>query len=962
MIDILKDKDEGHIANNSHPFLLSNSQNIWYIKKGAVDIFALHYKDDKIIAPRMHLARISSGKLVFGLNDIANDKIKIIAVGIPDTEVVILTRERLGELTKDEKGIQHLKLWVEEWLKIFCSELFNHITSPKDYITINEKVSIDVKPEETVCNLNETAWIYSMTGSLLWYSEAITPEILNENTFPLIPMMWVKAKEDTKFSIMSTTDCIKQGLLYKSLDIFHSYLISYIIKLHLHEKKIAIENLDHKIEYENQALNLSLHSLANIVAPEKEKIMGDTGNALLDACRLVVKSMGIAIPSHLYKKKISQELLLEEFTKSSNLMMREISLTSRNWWEEDCGPLLVFIKENDHPVALIPRDEHGYDIVDPAAGTRTEVTPLIAKQLADHGMMFFRTFPTKLISLLELIKFGFPGTIKDLLRLLIMGMLGGLLAILVPFVTEILFDKIIPGNEHSQLFQVTILLITATVAIAIFEMARSIALLRIEGRLSVSTQAAMIQRLFSLPAPFFRRYSAGDLAQRAFATDSIVQLMTGTTQTAILNGIFSIFSGIYMFFISPPLALLASVLVIISVIIFFALNYWRLTYERQFSFLQGVVLNRIYQLLTGIAKIRIAGAEVRSFVLWSKEFGNKVTATINAQRIENYLLVFNALFIIIAMMVIFSYVGFTGSTISTGKFLAFNAAFIQFSMAILDMSLAFTNSINAIPLYERAKPILQTQPEVDETKISPAALRGDIEISHIAFRYNPEAPLILKDINIKIKQGESVAIAGHSSSGKSTILRLIIGLEKPESGAIYFDGHNLNELDVQAVRRQIGIVIQNAKLMPGDIYMNIVGSTSATLDDAWEAARLAGFDNDVRAMPMGMNTLISEGAGMISGGQRQRLLIARAIVNKPKIILFDEASSALDNITQAIVSKSLQELNATRVIIAHRLSTIMNADRIFVLNEGYIVETGTYEELMKKNGYFTELAKRQLIK
>jgi ATP-binding cassette subfamily C protein len=218
----------------------------------------------------------------------------------------------------------------------------------------------------------------------------------------------------------------------------------------------------------------------------------------------------------------------------------------------------------------------------------------------------------------------------------------------------------------------------------------------------------------------------------------------------------------------------------------------------------------------------------------------------------------------------------------------------------------------------------------------------------------------LKDLSLRIRPGEYVALVGGSGSGKSTLLRLLLGFEKPESGSVFYDGHDLTSLDIREVRQQLGVVLQSSKLMPTDIYRNIIGSRNLTVNDAWEAARMAGLDRDIKNMPMGMHTVVSEGGGTFSGGQRQRLMIARALVNKPRIIFFDEATSALDNETQRVVTQSMDSMQATRIVIAHRLSTIINADRIFVLHLGELVQSGSYAELMSEGGLFAELAKRQL--
>jgi ATP-binding cassette subfamily C protein len=268
--------------------------------------------------------------------------------------------------------------------------------------------------------------------------------------------------------------------------------------------------------------------------------------------------------------------------------------------------------------------------------------------------------------------------------------------------------------------------------------------------------------------------------------------------------------------------------------------------------------------------------------------------------------------------------------------------------------------LGIVPMFERARPILECLPETSLGKGEPGELAGNIEVSHAFFRYRPDSPLVLKDLSLSVRSGEFVALVGASGCGKSTLFRLLLGFEHLESGAIHFDARDLAGLNPQSVRRQIGVVLQSGQLQTGDIFENIAGARPLTLDQAWTAARLAGLEDDIRAMPMGMHTVISEGGGGLSGGQRQRLMIARAIAFRPRILLFDEATSALDNQTQAIVSRSLETLDATRIVIAHRLSTIVRADRIFVLDAGRVVQSGTYAELIGQEGPFSKLAMRQL--
>jgi ATP-binding cassette subfamily C protein len=382
---------------------------------------------------------------------------------------------------------------------------------------------------------------------------------------------------------------------------------------------------------------------------------------------------------------------------------------------------------------------------------------------------------------------------------------------------------------------------------------------------------------------------------------------------------------------------------------------------------QGKISGMVLQFITAISKFRVSGSESRAFSVWAAQFIKQRNLSYQSERVSNYMVTFNSSYQLVTSMAIFTMLMYLMSaaneqttTMSIGSFLGFNAAFGQFLSAALQLTGTAITVLSIVPIYERTRPIFEAVPEVDESKVDPGELTGDIEISHVSFRYTPDGPLILNDLSLHIKPREFVALVGPSGTGKSTLFRLLLGFESPENGSIYYNGQDLKTLDIHEVRHQMGTVLQQGQLMPGDVFTNIVGTSPLTIDDAWEAARMAGLEEDIKQLPMGMHTVVGEGGGTFSGGQRQRLVIARAIVNKPRLLFFDEATSALDNRTQTIVSQSLERLQATRVVIAHRLSTIINADRICVIMNGQIVQQGTYQELIDQPGPFAELAKRQL--
>ena len=375
-------------------------------------------------------------------------------------------------------------------------------------------------------------------------------------------------------------------------------------------------------------------------------------------------------------------------------------------------------------------------------------------------------------------------------------------------------------------------------------------------------------------------------------------------------------------------------------------------------------MGQTVQLIKGISKLKIAGAEPRAFAAWSKDYTKQTQLELSTQKVEDLVALVNTILPTITTGILFLVAvklieQGQNTRLTLGTFVAFNAAFNTFINGTTNLSGAITDVSQIIPLWKRTKPILGTIPEVESYKADPGRLVGRININRVSFRYKKDRPLILENVSINVEPGEFIALVGSSGSGKSTLLRLLLGFETPETGSIYYDGQDLASLDVSAVRRQMGIVLQSGKITSGSIWENLASGARTTKDEAWLALSLAGFEAEVREMPMGIQTLISEGGSNLSGGQKQRLLIAKALILKPRILLFDEATSALDNKTQAVVSENLDKLKVTRIVIAHRLSTIRNADRIYVLEAGKVVQQGNFTELAAAEGWFAQLMKRQ---
>jgi NHLM bacteriocin system ABC transporter ATP-binding protein len=713
---------------------------------------------------------------------------------------------------------------------------------------------------------------------------------------------------------------------------------------------------------EMQQMQHALSEVAQVLSASETRPPAAAGNSLQAACTLVLRAsgQGLAGLKPIALTASGSERWLESFCRENQLIQRRVSLNGPAWWRHDQGALLAFRHPDQGPVALIP-DANGYVLTDPETGTTCKVDDSVAKTLMPHAVQFFPCLPGAALSFKDLMWFGLIGSRRDRLRLITFGLAGGAAGMISPIAMQVLTDSVLPSADRDELGQLITLLVITGICMTGFTFCRVLATMRIRTRLGNSVQCGVIHRLLGLPVAFFRDQEAGDLAQRAMGIDAALQTISNTVESAIFGWLFGFFSLFYLFFVDLRLALVAIALVSLQLSWALVMTYRALLIERKSATLSGRIASQVFQMLTGIAKLRAHGAERRAFSIWAGLFAQQKTLDMRIHRIGNTSATFDAGFGLTCSILLFGSVAFFLPDMHAGEFLSFSAAFAQFLGATMALGSALTNSLSVIPLYERAKPILQAIPEAVASAHPPGKLTGAIEISGLSFGYGVDGPDVLTDINITIRPGEFIALVGPSGCGKSTLLRLLLGFETPRSGAIYFDRQDLSGLDKVAIRRQIGTVLQSGRLIAGDMFTNIVGTAPLTMDDAWEAARMAGLDEDIKDMPMGMHTVINDGATTISGGQRQRMMIARAIVSKPAILLLDEATSALDNRTQAVVTSSIATLKATRIVVAHRLSTIAGADRIFFIERGRIVESGTYQELMELNGRFKTLAERQLL-
>ncbi|BBD63718.1 ABC transporter-related protein [Nostoc commune NIES-4072] len=969
VINQIRGKDlQGQLytLKGNEPILLDDPQTIWVVQSGSIALFAVTIKNGITEGTRRYLFTLDPEEALFGTApDSIDQHRQLLAVPMGETELLKVDREYFEELVVD--GDTRIVALVEGWVEQINTTL-SHIATPAIQVrTVGEARFSLIDGQTLQPEPQAIAWVQIQQGNARWMGlEELILDVSAE-IFPLGDGMWLEAVGEVQLTTASTNGIRNPDTLLGGLSQLHTQLLQCINFLEQQEADEEVQRLTERERLNRQVTAEALGELASSLGT-KEATFFLEGTPLLVVAGAVGRSLGVKIrpPARSQDLKRMKEPL-EAIVRASRLRMRQILLRD-NWWEKDCGPLVAYTQEDNRPMALLPVSATGYEIFDPSDRTRHPVDAHVASTLAPIAYMFYRSLPDKVLNASDLFRFALKNRGRDVLIVFLTGIAATLLGMLTPHATAILIDNAIPDSDRGLLLQVGLGLLVAAFVTAVFRLSQGFALLRIETISDASTQAAVWDRLLNLPVSFFRQYTTGDLQSRVTSISTIRRQLSGTTLITLITGLFSLLNLGLLFYYSWKLALVAVAVAVVVIIVTVLSGMLLVRKVRPLLEIKGNIFGQTVQLINGISKLRVAGAEERGFASWSKNYSRQIKLELSTQNVEDAVVLFNTVMPTLTSGILFWFTiqqlqeaqttGALGLTI--GTFLAFNSAFGTFIKGATDVSNTVTGALQVVPQWKRAQPILETIPEVDLSKGDPGQLMGRIAVVHVTFRYRQDGPLTLDDLSLYAEPGEFIALVGGSGSGKSTIFRLLLGFETPEDGTVYYDGQDLSGLDVEAVRRQLGVVLQNGRIMSASIFDNIASGAQITLDEAWEAARMSGFADDVAAMPMSMHTVISEGGGNLSGGQRQRLLIARALALKPRILLFDEATSALDNKTQAIVSESLDKLQVTRIVIAHRLSTIRNANRIYVLQTGRVVQQGTFQELAAVEGLFAQLMARQM--
>ncbi len=885
-------------------YSLDDSTSFIQVVSGKIEAYAV--TADKASFRQSFLMNIEAGQAAFPAID--NKRIKVVIFAVEDSEV--------EELKFDNESAENLKILMNLWFK----------------------------------NLTKISWL----GSLADHGDDV---LLSWRKGDVLGECKTLEEVINSFKDNEQIFAMLLGVNFKSED----KRLSRRIQTKEYNKKLIIEN----------SISNLLGEESIIIEKTGEKRNSKTEESIF-IVRSVAKAFGMPVDNITISENLVKKLdaigLLNRLIQKGNMQIRYISLSS-DWYKHDIGVMIGYYGENKELAAFIPETPNTYKMITVQQPNGVRVTRKIAENIGSDAFTCYAGFLPKALTTYDLLKYMFTQCWKsDYLTILIISIIAGLIPLITPIITETIFQDIIPILDRQSLATVTQVMMVTAFTVCALSIIRSIAIIRISTKLRISTEAALWGRLMSLPTKFFRRFTVGELASRMSGIDEIKELVSGDFIGTIFSFVFSFWTIALMCYYSFSLTFTALGIWLIHFLIISIFYYQTLKIQRNMINNANQTAGTVQQIFAGLAKFRVQGAEEQAYQLWSKDFGEQWKWSYKLRWLENYTSIINTVQPFILTMLLY-YIAITGVNSSDGnsssgigypQFIAFSAAFTAFN-ASFGTVLGFVAQLFRIqPQLENLKPIIEEIPENTSDKADANVLSGDIEVSHLSFAYEGGEE-VLHDVSFHIGSGENIAIVGKSGCGKSTLVRLLLGFETPKQGAIYYDGQDLSDVSLTSVRSQMGVVLQNGQLMAGDIFTNIVGTRLLSQEDAWEAAEAACIAEDIANMPMGMQTYISEGSSNISGGQRQRILIARALVNKPSVLIFDEATSALDNYSQSVVTQSLNKLNATRIVVAHRLSTIRNCDRVIVLDAGRVAEIGTFDELVAKGGIFSELVKRQVV-
>jgi len=906
------------------------------------------------------LAHLEPGRTVFFAPIAEEQGAELVLAPLERATVQVVSLERLwrGVRAGDE-----IYASLDEWIRQLASLV--RTAEPRGAISADGSEEVQLEPGQALRPHRGVLWARVEEGVVRHPGSSAPALEPGSGLAPLAAGLWLDAPARARLTLHRTAEIAAWAELEPGLARLQALVLERLAAERAREEGELLVRLRQRGRSEGAQLDQAVAGLASLLRAQAEPPPSE--DELSCALAAVGRRSGLTIRAGGARLTDARADPLEEITRVSRIRLRRVVLEDR-WWKRDVGDLLAFSRAERRPLALLRTRRLNYEIFDPRDGRRTPVDARSAAELAPEALMPYRSLPDRPLGLVDLLRFSLEHRTRDLLYALASGLSASALGLLVPQATALLMDHAIPDADRRASLELGAGLLAAALGQTSFLLARGFALVRF-GTLSESeSQAALWDRLLCLRPAFFRRFSSGDLQARVNAVGDIGQALGSATLSLVFSGSVVLLN---LALLSSYDARLAAVAVGIGALVAACTLVAGARIRasmRQLLDLQGRFYGQVVQLVRGVAKLRVAGAGERAFAHWLRRLTQVLELVQEGSRRSQWLVIFNQAVPVLSTTLLFLLAheriqaARAGELdgMSLGMFLAFASAFGVFLAGVGDLSNTVAGLLDVSVTSERVAPILVEVPESAGNKREPGSLLGGIAMERVGFSYGGSGPRVLDDLSLTVEPGQFAAVVGPSGSGKSTLLRLLLGFELPDSGVVRYDGHDLSELDATAVRSQLGVVLQGGRLDAGSIFENISGGAPISLDEAWSAAEDAGIADEIRAMPMGMHTLISSGGGNLSGGQRQRLLVARALVRRPRVLFLDEATSALDNRTQAVIARSLERLRATRLVVAHRLSTIRGADRIFVVEGGRIAQRGTFDELAaQKEGLFARLIRRQ---
>ena len=660
------------------------------------------------------------------------------------------------------------------------------------------------------------------------------------------------------------------------------------------------------------------------------------------------------------KREIPEDLdELEELFYRQQIFFRQIQMEG-NWWTRCSGRLLAFTADDDTPVLLSPGFAD-YTFVDPRTGRRCSARKHMDR-LKKEAFSLSYPMPQGKLTISSFIGHALRQlSAYDGICALLACLGVVLLTMFTPYACKMLFDEVIPSGDANQLTPIAVLLFSAAAGLVMVQMTRNYLVVRMKDKTEYAMQTSLMTRLLSLPVGFFKKYSPGELSNRVLSVVRFSTQLTEDMLSTILTLLFTVMMFLQFFTYGGPLLWTGILVMALYMLTIYVQYSCRKKVQDQANVYASKLTGLIYNLAVGAQKIRTNGAEIRAFRHWAEAYepsdpdGSRYPALFNYSNSISYN--FRMVPLIVTMLAAWHY------GLGLSDYIAYCSVLTIATEAIQNFQRITKVMAQLAPEIKLCRPILEEQPETDEGSIFLKDVSGNIDIRGLKFRYDEDMPYLFNNLNLRIHAGDYVAFVGPSGCGKSTLVRLMLGFEQAEAGSIFYDEHNLDDINKPSLRRYcISICLQDGQLVEGTIRDNILfGNSNYTDEEVWEAAKNAALIKDIEAMPRGLDTPISADGQGVSGGQRQRILIARALIRKPKIVFLDEATSALDNISQHIITENLAKMHCTRITIAHRMSTIRECNRIIVLNDGRVEEDGSFDELLAKGGLFSEIIKRQTV-